>query len=108
MAYPNFPQELDSSVNFIDGIVYERAEGGELRKRVLFEGVKREFTIVHILNKDDKETLVQFYLDNKDKSFSFTWAGDETTYTVQFIGPIQCTPLAGNLLWRCIVKLGEV
>lgn len=109
MAYPDIRQSKGSQRKLLRGVAAERAIGGKLRKRVFYPSNAYEFTIMHKnISKSDKESIVTHFNNNYDDSFNFTWAGDSTTYTVEYLEEPRCTPLVGSIYWDVEVRLGTL
>ena len=96
MAYPSFTQQKGSKKVPMTAMVVDQAQNLTLRKRVLSSAEVYSFTIHHILTSTDRDTLMSHYWANLDTTFSFTWSGDSTAYTVAYIQPPTEEFIGGN------------
>lgn len=83
-AYPTIPITYQSSPSRIDGYIPVRATNGTLKVRKLMTGEKMEWTLEHELTSTQRTDLENHYSAHKTTSFSFTWPGTGTSYTVMY------------------------
>jgi hypothetical protein len=107
MPYPTLPiVQDDSDAARLSGIEPTRATNGLLKVRRLFSADKTDFTVVHLLGRADRDTLMAFYAANVTTEFTFYWPGDGATYTVRFAAAPQSSRRSNH--YRVTVRLSEV
>jgi hypothetical protein len=87
--YPAFPQLEGSEEVWVDDLRIDRMVGGGVRGRSFYPGKKKRFTLVHVLDQQERSDLEFFYDNYRMTFFSFTWTrrGNPTEYFVMFDGP---------------------
>lgn len=80
--YPSFVQIVGSKPTRKTGLRIDRAVSGKARGQCFYTADVKTFIIKHILNSTERDSLLDHYEANKTETFTFTWAGDETAYTV--------------------------
>ena len=95
-AYPNFRQLLGTRLTPDAGIRLNRAVSGKPRLRTRYSQVWNEGIIIHELNQADLDTLNAFYETNKNIAFTFVYAADLQTHTLQFTTCPSPVPKAGG------------
>lgn len=103
--YPSFPQLIGSQKIDDDGTVLDLAESGKPRLRQYYTQVRTQFKILHEVDGPDKDTIVSHYDGDKANVFNFTFKGDNTVYTVRYLGVPQTIPVAGTDRWRVETSL---
>jgi len=103
--YPNLPQIVGSQKIDDDGTVVDFAESGKPRLRQYFTQVRTQFQILHDIDGTDKDTIIAHYDGDKTNVFNFTFRGDNTVYTVRYMGVPITTPVAGTDRWRVSTDL---
>lgn len=93
-AYPSFAQLMGSSEEILDDVQVDRAVNGSVKSRAFYSAKKRRFTLKHVLDNTDVNTLLSFYDSYRLSSNTFTWARDSTSYTVLFEAPPSVKALA--------------
>lgn len=107
MPYPTYPIVQDESEAVVGaGIQAVRATNGMLKRRRLYSADKADFTIVHILGRADRDTLLAFWEANKDANFDFRWPVDGATYTCGFVDKPQVSPRTAY--YHVTVRLAQV
>jgi hypothetical protein len=84
--YPAFPQLIGSQQGWADDQVNDVAVNGRPMARAFFDGKKRVFKIMHLLDNTDIATLESFYDTNRLLDFVFRWKCDGPQYNVMFDG----------------------
>lgn len=95
-AYPNFHQLLGTKLTGDGGQDIARAVSGRPRIRTRYSQVWHGGVIIHELNETDVQTLVDFYNDNAMIPFTFVYARDGVTYTLQFAQYPEIIPKGGG------------
>lgn len=103
--YPDLPQVIGSQKLDDDGTKVDYADSGKPRLRQYYTQVRTQFTILHDVDGPDKDTIISHYDGDKANAFSFTFKGDNQTYSCRYMGVPQTTPVAGTDRWRVITKL---
>jgi hypothetical protein len=106
-TYPKFLILDTSRISVLDGLIPVRASNGSLKLRKMFSSDKAEFTIDHLLDKTDWDTLKSFYDSNYNLDVTFNWPGRSTAYTVRFTSAPQPDGSAWHM-FRVHVQLAEV
>lgn len=104
-AYPDLPQIIGSQKIDDDGTIVDFAESGKPRLRQYFTQVRTQFNILHDIDGTDKDSIISHYDGDKTNVFNFTFKGDNTVYTVRYMGIPQTTPVAGTDRWRVQTRL---
>jgi hypothetical protein len=104
MAYPSFAQLVGSAVVVRDGRVVVRDEGGDAHASSLYDAIKRDFRVKHLLSTADVATLYAHLSANLATSFDFVWALDGATYTC-FYGPGGVNVVPGSVFHDVTVDL---
>jgi len=85
--YPAFPQWVGTKFTPRFGIQERIATNGAVRLRSLQTSPKFDITLLHgILDQDDRDTLVQFYQDNRTSTVLVNVAEDGSQRTMVFAG----------------------
>jgi len=85
-------QDTTTSVSYINGLNTSRATGGTLRAVSHYNTDKAVIFCSHNLITDaQKAELEAFYSSNRNTPFEWTYAGDDSVFTVIFTGPIVYT-----------------
>ena len=95
-AYPSVVQAYGSSIASDDGTVVERAVSGKPRFRSYYTDVQEEIRVVHDLDDTDKQSIETHYAGDRFNAFLFTYAADDTQYTVRYARPPQYKPIRGG------------
>ena len=103
--YPTLPQIIGSQKMDDDGTIVDFAESGKPRLRQYYTQVRTQFKILHDIDGTDKDTITAHYAGDKANVFNFTFKGDNTVYTVRYMGVPQTTPVAGTDRWRVTTNL---
>lgn len=106
MPYPTLMILEDSEASRNAGLDAQRATNGLLKVRRLYSADKTDFTVVHMLTRAERDTLMTFYAGNVTTEFTFYWPGDGTTYTVRFAAAPQVS--RRGAYYRTSVRLAEV
>jgi hypothetical protein len=106
MAYPILMILEESEAARQGGIEPTRATNGLLKVRRLYSTDKTDFIVVHMLTREERDTLMAFYNANLTAQFAFLWPGDGATYTCRFSAAPQVW--RKGLYYRVTVRLAEV
>jgi hypothetical protein len=96
-TYPDLVQTKSSSTSFDDDVRIERASNGVARTRTMWTTRVQKFSITHILNRDDTQTLLNFHAANRGQPFYFVWSMDYQTYEVIFSSAPRVTPQGADV-----------
>ena len=102
--YPSVVQAYGTTISSDDGTVVDRAVSGKPRFRSYFTSVRDEIRVVHDLDDTDKQSIDSHYAGDRFNAFVFTYAADNTQYTVRYARPPQSTPIKGSR-WKITVDL---
>lgn len=100
--YPSIGQDVSSSRTVLDDIVTDRAANGLLRQRIFYSGIKNEFTVVHVVDANNKNLLMNHYngvatlVGRVGITSEFTGSISTTTLTVT--GVTSGTIAVGNTI----------
>ena len=104
-------QEVTSSEDNNEEIISDRYVAGTVKTRSKFPNLgtnksfNKKFNIIHpVLNKNQKDWILQFYKINRVTKFNFIWKGDGRTYRVIFLTIPKFTMLGGNW-WKVELNL---
>ena len=91
--YPTLAQMVGSSMTPMFDVAIDRAVNGAPKLRSFYDSSKMVIHVVHWLTQAQLNTLMSYYNNaaNKTTTNSFTWAADNTNYTVHFAGPPRAT-----------------
>jgi hypothetical protein len=106
-AYPSLTQLLNSTEEWVDDIVLDRAVNGTVKARAFFAAKKRRFVLQHDLSSTDRATLQTFYNTNRLLAVTLTWAADAQSYTCLFEGPPKINGYLGAGYASVTVVLAE-
>ncbi len=96
-VYPNYDQEEGSYAVPDTGIRVDIATNGAPKAQRLYDQTRKAFVVRHRLTRADKDALVSWIETNLLNTFSFTWVGDNATYTCIFDeNPYRVRPLLGG------------
>jgi len=84
-AYPTLPTTPTSTPSRVDGFIPVRATNGALKVRKLMTAEKMEWTLEHELTSAQRSSLESHYGTHKTTTFSYTWPGAATVYTVAYV-----------------------
>jgi hypothetical protein len=103
-----FPQLVESLETIINDVEPTYASNGAVRVRRKTPKLLREFSVAHILKTTDKETLITFYLNNRNGAFEFHFRPTETSITKAiFIGPPTLVLMNGDY-WQVTTNIAEI
>lgn len=105
-SYPAFDIEDRSNEVLVDDIKIDRASNGSVKSRVL-SLTKRTFSISHVVDSEDLESLLDFYQANKTQEFDFTWPRSGLTYSCIFVQPPKLATIHAEL-YRVTMEIAEV
>lgn len=104
-AFPTLKQDPSTSIAPISGRSLDISTGGTIRGRDLHSETVYDITCVNILVTDaEKGTVETFYDTNKNLEFTWTYAGDSTTYDVVFVIRPQFT-WTSHGFWTVTTKM---
>ena len=109
--YPSYtlvPQVLGSTREPNDGTEVDRAESGRPRFRTMYSQTWSIFKIVHDCDATQFGLVTTHYLAHQFVSFTLTWAGDATNYTVRYANHPKAIPTEGNDRWKVESLLVQV
>lgn len=102
-SYPNIGIDNGSRFTGDDDTQVDFASDGTIRGRVGFGATIYNGQIIHnLITSTERDTLVAFYETNKTVSFTFTYDG--STYTMRFKGKPKEQHLQGGW-WRVDVQM---
>lgn len=102
-----FGQEASSVETTQDSILVDYATNGKLRQRGFYNAPLKSYSITHTLNTTDKNTLLQFYADNRFLVFNFYFKHDSTTHaSCMFTAPPMYNVLGGDF-WSVTTFISE-
>lgn len=102
--YPSIMQVFGTEVIGKDGTVTDLAVSGKPRLRSYFTQVRNRLKVVHDLDDTDMDTLNTHYSNDRLNAFVFTYAADDTQYTVRYMSPPRAKPALGSR-WKVTVNL---
>lgn len=76
VAYPDYPQQLSSDMQWIDDRRFERSAAGTGRGRSFYTAKKRRFVVRHVLTDAQLADYETFYDTNRDEELLFSWCRD--------------------------------
>ena len=107
-AYPTLRQSSGSVKEISHGTQVDRMESGKPRLRTLYSQTWSSFKLVHECNTTEKDSILSHYAGDKLNSFSMTFQGDSTAYTVRYVNKPLARPITGNYEWLVEVMLVQV
>lgn len=96
-VYPALPQGIES--RRAPATVRDRAAGvdGTTWLWDLDAAIEYRFELVHpAITADQRAALLVFFADNAGNTFTFTWDGDDSTYTAIFDAPPDIRAIAAR------------
>lgn len=89
-TFPTVTHLDASSRSSSDGSVFDQAEDGVIRVRHMYASTVWNFSLtLGPLTSTDKDAVLSHYAGDKNSSFSYTWPGDGSSYTVVYKGRPQ-------------------
>lgn len=102
-----FGQEVSSVETVQDLILVDYATNGKLRQRGFYNTPPKSYSIAHTLNTTDRNTLIQFYINNRFLVFNFYFKHDSTSHTsCMFTAPPTEVSLGGDF-WLVTTFISE-
>ena len=88
--FPTLIHHPNSSRAANDGHVIDYGDDGVARVRVLFEATQWVLNLALVdISADERDSLLAHYAANRLLTFPYTWPGDASIYTCQYLGPPQ-------------------
>lgn len=98
-AYPTTRQSHGSTMEIAGGTQPDRMESGKIRLRTYHSQIWRVFRLVHECTTAERDTILAHWSADKNNSFSMTFQGDTTAYTVKYVNKPQYRPVSGTYDW---------
>ena len=102
-----FGQETSSVEVVQDSILVDYATNGKLRQRGFYNTPPKSYTVIHVLNTTDRNTLIQFYIDNRFLVFNFYFKHDSTTHTSCMFTAAPTESSLGSGFWSVTTFISE-
>lgn len=106
--YPSVAQVVGSMKDTNSGTIVDRAVSGKPRFRSYYSQDWAVFTVMHDCTGTEKDSILSHYATDAFNSFSFTWSGDSTAYTVRYANHPKVKPKDGDERWSVVSTLIEV